>query len=87
MTLRRWRIWSVIGNTTMLGGMIFAAELFRAGSSAWMISAAVAVAGLMISCVAALSRYRAEQREAADGPVPPPNPNRWRVTEIGRDED
>jgi hypothetical protein len=86
-TLWRWRVWSVIGHSMVMGGMIFASNLFRSGSPAWVISAAVAVAGIAVSWVAAIRLLRAEKLVAADRAASPPNPKRWRVTEIGRDGD
>ncbi len=84
-TLRRWRIWFVIGQSMMVGGMIFGSNLFRSGSPAWVVSAAVAVIGIIISIVAALRLHRAEKLEAVRRSAAPPDPKRWRVTEIGRD--
>jgi len=87
MALWRWGVWFVIGQSMLLGGLIFAADLFRNGSPAWVVSAAVAVAGITVASAAALRRHRAEKLEAVRRSAAPPDAKRWRVTEIGKDGD
>ncbi|WP_150309009.1 hypothetical protein [Planctomonas psychrotolerans] len=86
MTLRRWRIWFVLGNTAVVLGLTIGASLWRDGNPGWIAWAVVGVVGLAGMVVAGIRRRPTEKREAAERAAAGPDPRRWRIVETTDDE-
>ena len=83
-------LWHLVGYALMMSGLFLGTDQFRDGDPAWIWSAASVVIGLTVISVVAIRKRREEHRHAAEkaaAPPAPPNPRRWRVVELRKDED
>jgi len=86
MTLRRWRLWFVLGTSLFMLGVLMGPSFFRDGDSAWVWFAAAAIGGVTVLVVSGIRRRPTEQQEAAARAAAGPDPRRWRVVETNDDK-
>jgi len=56
MTLRRWRIWYLLGMTLVMTGTFLGSNYFTDGEPAWIACALAAAAGVTVVVVAGIRR-------------------------------
>jgi Na+/melibiose symporter-like transporter len=86
MTLRRWRLWFVLGMSLVMLSVLNVFTLFRDGDSAWAWFAAIGIGGVTVIVVSAIRRRPTEKQEVAARAAAGPDPRRWRVVEQNDDK-